>query len=395
MLDDARIVRSVQAAAGEDPVRYRRYEIFHDVLAPAIVRAVTADEERRRVETEQARRDAEQARRSDRRRTRRAWNIAGGAISAAVALLIVGIYGLEQTRNARRSQRIAQSLVLALNAQQIEVTDPQLSAQLALRSLGLHVNSQARAVLLTAVAGLGQSFTHDQHPVYTAVYSRVGTLIAAADADGRARIWDLGTGTEASSFSSPGGSALDTVDFSPDDRVVVTAGADGVARVWSVAHGTQLAALRPRRSSSRLLPELTSATFSPTGDELVLASASDTAVVWNPPSARLRPLAASGAVNAVAFSPDGNLIATADAGGAIELWDAATLTRVRTMGADVGELSVSFSPDGRQIVTAGLTGTVRVLGAGVAQLIGPLRGLERAARTLLRSPSVAARETTA
>lgn len=39
-LDHERIVRSVPAAPGQDPMRYRRYEIFHDVLVPPINRAM-------------------------------------------------------------------------------------------------------------------------------------------------------------------------------------------------------------------------------------------------------------------------------------------------------------------------------------------------------------------
>ena len=48
-LDHERIVRPVPAAPGQDPMRYRRYEIFHDVLAPTINRAIAAREEQRRV----------------------------------------------------------------------------------------------------------------------------------------------------------------------------------------------------------------------------------------------------------------------------------------------------------------------------------------------------------
>src|SRR5207247_1849748 len=46
-LDDSRIVRPVPAPPGQDPMRFRRYEIFHDVLAPAINHAIAAREERR------------------------------------------------------------------------------------------------------------------------------------------------------------------------------------------------------------------------------------------------------------------------------------------------------------------------------------------------------------
>jgi hypothetical protein len=49
MLDHQRIVRPVPAPPGQDPVRFRRYEIFHDVLAPTINRAIAEHSRQRRV----------------------------------------------------------------------------------------------------------------------------------------------------------------------------------------------------------------------------------------------------------------------------------------------------------------------------------------------------------
>jgi hypothetical protein len=48
-LDHERIVRPVSARPGQDPLRFGRYEIFHDLLAPAINRAIAAHGGRRRV----------------------------------------------------------------------------------------------------------------------------------------------------------------------------------------------------------------------------------------------------------------------------------------------------------------------------------------------------------
>jgi Anti-sigma-K factor rskA len=47
-LDHARIVRPVPAPPGQDPMRFRRYEIFHDVLTPSISHTIVAYEEQRR-----------------------------------------------------------------------------------------------------------------------------------------------------------------------------------------------------------------------------------------------------------------------------------------------------------------------------------------------------------
>jgi WD40 repeat protein len=71
-------------------------------------------------------------------------------------------------------------------------------------------------------------------------------------------------------------------------------------------------------------------------------------------------------VTGVAFSPDGNLLATADADGTIRLWNLATGQAIgaplRTFNRPSagGVNGVAFSPDGNLLATADADGTVRL-----------------------------------
>lgn len=151
--------------------------------------------------------------------------------------------------------------------------------------------------------------------------------------------------------------------FSPDSQLLVTGtGGPGVGlslNLWRVVDGLRLVGRIPAHNNGTL-----GAAISPDGQLLATCGFHDRDILlWHMPDMTLvntinnfdPDVGAPLFVRAIAFSPDGQLLATGDSNN-IKLRQVSDGTIVRTMAASAAThyVTLAFSPDGK-LITAGLT----------------------------------------
>ncbi|WMX44323.1 caspase family protein [Streptomyces roseicoloratus] len=318
--------------------------------------------------------DAERQREA--RRTRRLKRTLGGAVLALCAALIATGLAYEQRSQARAHGETARNRQL----------------QAAARA---NIGGDPRAALLLAVAAYRD----------------------APSPESRATLTDVLTGTQyAGSVEAPGGAAVDSLAYSTDGRTLAVGGGKGVVGLWDasdpgepsrlaevvakesfflgnptvwIGDGTSLlltgadpaAAVggfsladrnRPRPRGMAPLPmpgTMEQSQFSPDGRSLATSTVGETRL-WSvvPGRGTVRARASipqrKSNVQAMAFGPDGALLALGRQDGSVELWDVGDPDRPRSLGALDGTggptRSLVFGRDGRTLAVASRDAQVRL-----------------------------------
>jgi WD40 repeat protein len=137
--------------------------------------------------------------------------------------------------------------------------------------------------------------------------------------------------------------------FHPDGKLLATGGWQ-VVWIWNT-DGT------PEFTSPQLEHMTQPAAWSPDGDVLATAHGGGLLRFWQPDGKELRKLEGTGAaIRAMDWSPDGKLLATIAGDGATRLWpDGKAPARVLTQHGSGGN-AVCWSPDGKWIASGGWSG---------------------------------------
>ena len=136
-----------------------------------------------------------------------------------------------------------------------------------------------------------------------------GKVLASAEASDRIRLWDVESGTLLSTLKAP--TSPKGLAFSPDSRLLATGGSEGIVQLWDIHTGSTSSALRR---------------------------------VWNTALAR-RPIrtfeggTGNTTLNAIAFSPDGKKVVSANSDGTVCLWETDSGNQQFTLAQNPGGIS--------------------------------------------------------
>ena len=255
---------------------------------------------------------------------------------------------------------------------------------------------------------IGEPFIGHKGYVNSIDFSPDGSRIVSGGTDGAVRFWDLSTGKQIGASPVEHTNWVESVAFSPDGARVVSGGdtisisdvntgeqirdsievvvrevvfsldgtqiisgaQDGIIRTWNVDTGEQI----EKGDGDGVRDSVWCIAFSP--DRMQGVSGSDDGIrLWNTNTGELigSPLIGHiGYVSSVAFSPDGNRVASGGDDGTIRLWNVDTRQQINNplVGHSNNVTSVAFSPDETQIASGGYNGSIRLWDINTGQQIG-------------------------
>jgi WD40 repeat protein len=236
----------------------------------------------------------------------------------------------------------------------------------------LYTNGNSVIIRNIQNPAIADVYTEHSCPVNVAKYSPSGFYIASGDQSGKVRIWDTVNKEHIlkNEFHPIGGPIKD-IAWSPDNQrmVVVGEGRERFGHVFMSETGTSVGEI-----SGQSKP-INSCDFRPSRPFRIITGSEDNtiAVFEGPPfKFKMTKQDHSRFVQAVRYSPSGNLFASAGFDGKVFIYDGTSSDLVGEVGSPAhsgGVYGVSWSPDGKQLLTASGDKTAKLWDVETRQVV--------------------------
>ncbi|MCC5641660.1 hypothetical protein LC607_01530 [Nostoc sp. CHAB 5824] len=194
--------------------------------------------------------------------------------------------------------------------------------------------------------------------IWSIAFHPQGHLIASGGDDHAARVWELQTGKCTKSLQGHS-NAVYGIAHSWQQNLLASGHEDQTIKLWDVNLNVPQrlkADLQPFRVLHGHKNRIFSVAFSANGEFLASASADRTIKLWSPHTGQcLKTLHGHGSwVWAIAFSPDSNFLASGSYDHTIKIWDVPSGECLQTLQGHPGSvLAIAWSPDGKTLFSSG------------------------------------------
>ena len=288
-----------------------------------------------------------------------------GLIVALIITTTLALLAFNQSWQVEAERQATLSRQLAAQGRDILEEQYELALLLSAEAYQLVDTFEARDSLLTVLEASPHLTTFlrgHTDAVWTVAFNPEGTMLASGSADGTVILWDVKTRQPMGPPWLGHTDWVRTVAFSPDGQTLVSGSADNTLIFWDVSTGEPLGPPLQAHTSF-----VTDVVFSADGQTLASSSADGTIILWDVP--QREPLGPpltghTSWVLSLAFSSDGQRLASGDEQGRIILRDISHHFQVagqaeieqplaQALTKHQGAVSgVAFSPDG-QILASG------------------------------------------
>jgi WD40 repeat protein len=203
----------------------------------------------------------------------------------------------------------------------------------------------------------------DAGPVYAVALAPNNTHVLTAGTDKAVKLWNLTSGANERTFAGAG-APLKTLALAKTNLLLAAAGADQTVRVYQIADAKELGAVK-------VGGEVRALGFTPNSLALVAGVSDKTMLAWGTPFTAGQPLApeflkpvqsfsAPDAVQDLAFAADNATVFTASLDKAVHVWKLASPVPTRNFPHPNNVDAVAFQPNGTLLASGGHDGKVRL-----------------------------------